>query len=167
MTSLSLKWRISLWISAVLIAVITTISIISYIEFQESHLRNIDRTLNAMANGIASILDVGSNQDKWSEEIGKVTGTSDGNSTTLYRIWMDGSSADILVRGLQNSKHSQWLRELSEENRPLVEESNFMNMGLSDNEYRVVWLRIVGMRSHTGASLTFNRAVSHQPTIGG
>jgi heavy metal sensor kinase len=141
MTSLSLKWRISLWISAVLIAVITTISIVSYIEFQESHLRNIDRTLAAMANGIASILDAGSNKDKWSEEIGKVTGTSDGSSSTLYRIWMDDLSADLLVRGLPNSEHSRWLYELSEQNRPLVEESNFMNMGFSGNEYRVVWLR--------------------------
>jgi heavy metal sensor kinase len=141
MTSVSLKWRISLWISAVLIVVITTISIVSYTEFQESHLRNIDRTLNAMANGIASILDANSNKDKWKEEISKVTGTTDESSSTLYRIWLEDSSVDLLVRSSPNSEHSRWLYELSEQNRPLVEESNFMNMGLTGNEYRVVWLR--------------------------
>ena len=57
MTSLSLKWRVSLWVSAVLVATITTISIVAYVEFKESHLRIMDRTLLAMADAIAASLD--------------------------------------------------------------------------------------------------------------
>jgi len=141
MTSLSLKWRISLWISAVLIAVIATISIEVNIEFEESHLRSIDQTLKAMANGIVSSLDTSSNKEKWTEEVSKVTGRSDENLSALYRIWLDGSSTDLLVSDAADSEHGRWLRELPEQNRPLIEESNYMNIGLSGDEYRAVWLR--------------------------
>jgi len=141
MTSLSLKWRMSLWISTVLVAVIATISVVAYLEFEESHLRSINRTLNAMANGIASILDTSSNKDKWMEEVSKVTGRFDEDTSTLYRIWLDGSSDDLLVSDAPDSEHGRWLRELSEQNRPLIEESNYVNVGHSGNEYRAVWLR--------------------------
>ncbi len=141
MTSLSLKWRMSLWISAVLVAVIATISIVAYIEFEESHLRSIDQTLKAMVNGIVSSLDSSSNKDKWAEEVSRVTGRSGENPSTLYRIWLDGSSADLLISDAPDSEHGRWLRELSEQNRPLIEESNYVNIGLSGNEYRAVWLR--------------------------
>ncbi len=141
MTSLSLKWRISLWISAVLMAVIVIISVVAYIEFEESHLRSNDRTLKAMANGIVSSLDTSSNKEKWAEEVSKVTGSSDENPSTLYRIWLDGSSVDLLTSDTPDSEHGRWLHELPEQNRPLIEESNFMNISLSGNEYRAVWLR--------------------------
>lgn len=141
MTSLSLKWRVSLWVSTVLVVVIATISIAAYIEFEESHLRSIDRTLKAMANGIVLSLDTSSNKEKWAEEVSKVTGISDENSSTLYRIWLDGASADLLVSDAPDNEHGRWLRKLSEQNRPLIEESNFVNIGLSGNEYRAVWLR--------------------------
>ncbi len=141
MRPLSLKWRISLWISAVLIAVIAIISIVAYNEFEESHLRSIDQTLNAMANGIASILNTSSNKNKWKEEVSKVTGTSEENSSILYRIWLDDSSGDLIAGDETDSEHGRWLHELSEQNKPLIEKSNFFNIGLPHNEYRIVWMR--------------------------
>lgn len=141
MRPLSLKWRISLWISAVLIAVIAIISIVAYNEFEESHLRITDQTLKAMANGIVSSLDVSSNKEKWAEEVNKVTGKTNENPSTLYRIWLDGSSADLLESDAPDSKHGRWLHELPEQNKPSLEESNFLNIGIPHNEYRVVWMR--------------------------
>jgi sensor histidine kinase regulating citrate/malate metabolism len=88
MKSLSLKWGISLWISGVLVVVITTISIVAYHEFQESHLRNIDRTLLAMANGIAASLDDHKDTEELMKEINSITGRPGWNPSTLYRIWM-------------------------------------------------------------------------------
>ena len=141
MKPLSLKWRISLWISAVLIAVIAIISYAAYAEFEESHLRSIDLTLKAMANGIVSSLDTSSNKEKWAEKVGKITVSSNENPSTLYRIWLDGSSVDMLMSDVPNSEHGHWLHELSEQNKPLLEESNFLNIGIPHNEYRAVWLR--------------------------
>ncbi len=148
MTSLSIKWRISLWISAVLLAVIATISVAAYNEFEESHLRNLNRTLDAMANGILSSLDTSSNKEKWAAEVSKVTGQTGSNPPVLYRIWLDGSSEDLLAGDapdprfcLSTEKRGGWLHNLPEQNKPAVEKNNFMNIGLPGNEYRANWLR--------------------------
>ena len=141
MTSLSIKWRISLWISTVLLVVIAIISVAAYNEFEESHLRNIGRTLDAMANGILSSLDAGSNKEKWAAEVSKVTGRTGHNTEILYRIWLDGSSEDLLAGDPPDSEYGRWLHNLPEKNRPLIEKSSFMNLGLPGNEYRAIWLR--------------------------
>jgi len=141
MTSLSLKWRISLWISVVLMVVIVTISIVAYIEFEESHLLSIDQTLKAMANGIVSSFDSSSNKEKWKEEVNRITGRSDENLSTLYRIWLDASSVDLLISHAADSEYGRWLCTLSDQDRPLIEESNYVDIGFSGDEYRAVWLR--------------------------
>jgi heavy metal sensor kinase len=141
MTSLSIKWRISLWVSAVLVAVIITICIVAYNEFEESHLRNLDQTIEAMADGIVASLDNISNRETWTEEVSKVTGSLTGNSTFFYRIWLDDSSSDLLAGQSAESEQGRWLHELSEQNRPVIEESSFVNKGIPGNEYRIAWLR--------------------------
>jgi heavy metal sensor kinase len=142
MTSLSIKWRISLWISAVLLAVIATICIGAYKEFEESHLKNINRTLDAMANGIIASLDIRSDKEKWTAEVDKVTGRNTSKPPALYRIWLDGSSEDLLASDSPNSQYSQWLHNLPQQNKPQVENHSFFNIGLPENEYRANWLRL-------------------------
>ena len=141
MTPLSLKWRISLWISAVLITVIAVISFVAYNEFKESHLRITDEALRAMVNGIVSSLDTISDKEKWAEEVKKVTGRTEENPSALYRIWLDGSSADLIVSDSRDSVYGHWLHDLSEQNKPSIEGLNYLNIGLPHNEYRAVWIR--------------------------
>jgi signal transduction histidine kinase len=141
MTSLSLKWRISLWTSAVLISVIATISIVAYIEFDESHLINMDRTLLAMANGIAASLDDFQGTEELMKKVHAVTGRPGWNPSICYRIWMDGSSTDLLASDTPNSRYGSWLRELQDQNSPSPGEPIFVNLGLPHDEYRAVWIR--------------------------
>lgn len=141
MKSLSLKWRVSLWVSSVLVAVIATISIVAKVEFEESHLRNMDRTLLAMANGIAASLEGLLDIEELMREVRSVTGRSGWNPSTLYRIWMDGSATDLLVSDTQDSKHGRWLHELPDPNNPPREYPAFVNIGQSHDEYRAVWIR--------------------------
>jgi len=141
MTSLSLKWRVSLWVSTILVVVIVTISIVAYIEFEESHLLNVDRTLLAMANGIAVSLDDFQGTEELMKEIRAVTGRPGWNPSTCYRIWMDGSSTDLLASDTPDSRYGSWLRELPDQNNPSREEPTFVNMGRPHDEYRAVWIR--------------------------
>ena len=141
MTSLSIKWRISLWISAVLIAVITIISVVAYNEFEESHLRSLDQTITAMAEGIVASLDNISNKEKWTEEVSQLTGGLDKKSSFFYRIWLDGSSSDLLTGQGPDSEQDRRLHELSEQNKPAIENYTFANIGVSGSEYRAVWMR--------------------------
>lgn len=142
MICLSLKWRVSLWVSAVLVAVIATISIVAYFEFEESHLREIDRTLLAMANGILASLGDRQGQDEFEQEVRAVTETSGPNATYFsYRIWMESSSADLLVSDAPDSEHGRWLHGLPEQNAPAQEQYVLINIGRRGNEYRVIWMR--------------------------
>jgi len=141
MTSLSLKWRVSLWVSTVLVAVIITISIVAHIEFEESHLRHIDQILTAMVNGIVASLDSHWDKEKLTEEVRMVTGRSDRNSSTLYRIWVDGSTANLLVSDGPDSERGRWLHELQAQSSPAQEQYAFMSIGIPGDEYRAVWTR--------------------------
>ncbi|MFH1718325.1 MAG: ATP-binding protein [Planctomycetota bacterium] len=141
MTPLSLKWRVSLLVSIVLVAIIATISIVAYVEFEESHLRQTDRTLLAMANGILANFNDHEDKETLMEEIRAVTGRSGRDPSTLYRIWMDGSSADLYVSDAPDSEYGRWLRELPELRGTTEENYVFVNIGRRGNEYRAVWMR--------------------------
>jgi len=142
MICLSLKWRVSLWISAVLVVVIATISIVAYVEFEESHLRQIDQTLLSMANGILASLNNHQGKEKLEQEARAVTETSGPKVAYFsYRIWMEGSSTDLLASDAPDSKHGRWLRALPQQNAPAKERYAFMNIGRRGNEYRAIWMR--------------------------
>lgn len=150
MICLSLKWRVSLWVSTVLVAVIATISIVAYVEFEESHLRQIDRTLLAMANGIMASLDDRQGAEQLDQEARAVTAASGPNAEPFsYRIWMDGSSADLLASDMPGGDRSsrgrrtagRWLRELGRYDAPAPENYVLINTGRRGDEYRAVWMR--------------------------
>ena len=142
MICLSLKWRVSLWVFSVLVAVIATISIVAYVEFEESHLREIDQTLLAMANGIMASLDDRQGQEEFEQEARAVTEISSPNATHFsYRIWMDDSSADLLASDAPDSEHGRWLRGFTEQKAPSREKYVFKNIGRRGDEYRAIWMR--------------------------
>jgi heavy metal sensor kinase len=141
MICLSLKWRVSLWVTTVLVAVIATISIVAYVEFEESHLREIDRTLLAMANGILASLDSRVGQEELAQEARAVTASGPKTASFSYRIWMEGSSADLLASDKPDSEQGGWLRKLGQQNAPVQGQYVLMNIGRPGNEYRAVWMR--------------------------
>jgi heavy metal sensor kinase len=142
MICLSLKWRVTLWVSTVLVVVIATISIVAYVEFEEFHLREIDRTLLAMANGITASLNNRQDQEQLEQEVRAVTAASGPNAAYFScRIWMEGSSADLLASDTPDSKYGRWLHGLPEQDAPAQEQYVFMNIGRSGDEYRAVWMR--------------------------
>jgi signal transduction histidine kinase len=141
MTSLSLKIRITLWVSAVIVVVIATISIVAYLDFDEAHQNSIDQTLLAMANGIVSNLDDSRSMEKLMEEFRTVTVKSGWNPYISYRIWLDGSSTDLIASDTPDSRRGSWLRELPDPNNTSQGEPMFVNLGVPHDEYRAVWVR--------------------------
>ncbi len=142
MKPLSLKWRVSLLVTIVLVAVVATISIVAHVEFQESLLRSIDQTLLAVADDILSRLDDRQDQDGLAEEVRMITVSPIRKTPVfLYRIWMDGSSKDLLSSDMPESERGRWLRELSEQNSfKRGERYIFTNTGTRGNEFRAIWI---------------------------
>lgn len=142
MICLSLKWRVSLWVSAVLVAVIVTISVVAYVEFEESHLREMDQILLAMANGIIGSIEGHQSKEELEKEIRAVTAASDSHSHDFpYRIWMEGSEVDLFTSNPPDSEYGRWLREFPGRYSVPEEEPAFVNIGRSHNEYRAIWMR--------------------------
>ncbi|MBL7185237.1 MAG: hypothetical protein ISS70_02850 [Phycisphaerae bacterium] len=141
MTPLSLRWRASLLVSVVLVAAITTISTVAYIEFEESHFHEIDLTLVAVADDILASLNDRESEEKLTEDVRTAVATFGQDDSTFYRIWIDDSSTDILVSDLPDGEHRRWLRELSDRACPLPGQSLSMNIGRRGNEHRAIWLR--------------------------
>ncbi len=123
-----------------LTSAIVTISIVAHYEFEESHLRTIDRTLQAIANGILVSLDGHQDEETFTKQLHAVTGGGSQDSSTLYRIWVGGSSADLAASDPPAGERGRWLRELPVQNGPLQGQSTFFNIGRRGNEYRAVWM---------------------------
>ena len=140
MISLSLKSRVSLIIAAVLTSATVTISVVAHFEFEESHLRTLNRTLQAIANGILVSLDDHQDEETFTKELRAVTGGGSQDSS-LYRIWMEGSPADLSASDPPASEHGRWLWDLPAQNGPLQGQSTFFNIGRRGDEYRAVWIR--------------------------
>lgn len=142
MICLSLKWRVSLWVSAVLVAVIATVSVVAYVEFEESHLRELDQTLLAMANGILASVKGYQNPEELREEVRAVTANSGLDTASFpYRIWMEDSPSDLLASDAPDSERGRWLRELPDQDGLLRDKPVFVDLARPHDEYRAVWLR--------------------------
>jgi hypothetical protein len=141
MRTLSLRWRASLLVSVVLIAAITTISAVAYVEFEESHFHEIDLTLMATADEVMASLTDRDRQEQLTEAVRKAVGTFGQDGSTSYRIWMDGSSSDLLASDPPEGEHGRWLRELSGRAFPVAGQPFLTNVGRRGNEHRAIWLR--------------------------
>lgn len=141
MNPLSLKWRVILVVVTILVATITTICIVAHAEFEESHLGIIDRTLQAITNGVLASAENTPDNKFSTEEIRAVTGANGPNSTTLCRVWTDEASADLFCSERPTDEGADWLRSLPEKERPLQGQATFFDIGRVGDEHRAMWTR--------------------------
>ena len=118
MNPLSLKWRVILVVVIILVAAITTICVVARAEFEESHLGTLDRTLQAMANGVLASAENSPGNKISVEEIRAVTGVNGRDSTTSCRIWIDGASMDLFTSDKSAGEYEDLLRSLPEQEPP-------------------------------------------------
>ena len=141
MKPLSLRWRASLLVSAVLVAAITTISTVAYIEFEESHFHEIDDDLLTAANVILASVIESESEEKMIEAARTAVGGLGQDVSAFYRVWMNDSPTGLLASDLPDGEHGRWLRELSDRAGPTADEPLLTNIGRRGDEHRAVWLR--------------------------
>ena len=163
MKPLSIKLRLSLLTSLLTLAIILVVSVVAYIEVQESLLRNIDEILRAMGEGIVATLDEHEDPDLREAEFRAIVGDGAAEGGTWCRIWAEDSEQDLLVSDLSGHIDRALLMEPPAARRPDVGVSAFFNVvgsvHLDKNyRYRVIWMRrlqdrevvnvLVGRSSH-------------------
>jgi len=160
--SLPIKWRVSLLVTAVLVAVITAASWVAYHELNESLLRDINRSLNVMAGGVLNELaDAEAEPTRGqggdlASEVQAVVGWTKHRRATCFRIWLDGNSSDVLSSDPPPSPRGRPLRDLPA--APASGKPLFFGGDVAGSPYRLVWRRqqvgpsvanvVVGLPSH-------------------
>jgi heavy metal sensor kinase len=138
---LSLKFRLSFLVSLILLATLTTISIIAYVEMEESLLRDMDRTLMAMGEGILADFDEPESPETHQAEFLSITGHAAGRHSSRYRIWLDGGQMDLFASDPPDSKYGELLLNLPVENQPEVGKFTLFNIYPENYKYRTIWMR--------------------------
>ncbi len=138
---MSLKFRLSLLVSLLLLATIATISIVAYIEVEEILLKNIDSRLKTIAGEITAKLDEPLSREARQAEFLSITAYAGGRKSAIYRIWMDGSKDTLFVSGSVADANTQLLVNLTPDSQPEVGELTYFNLDLNKYPYRAVWTR--------------------------
>jgi signal transduction histidine kinase len=141
MTKWPLKWRLSLLACLIILSAIITISFSAYIELKESLLRNIDPTLEAMADGIFADLDETEGFDTHQAKFRSITGYTGNQHFNRYRIWMDGSDKELFASESSADIQGRLLTDLPSDHQPEVGNLTFFNLDRKTHKYRVVWTR--------------------------
>jgi two-component system heavy metal sensor histidine kinase CusS len=148
MRPLSIKLRLSLLVSLVTLAVILTVSIVAYVELEESLLGNVDEVLRAMGEGVLAAFDKNENPQARAAEFQSILGTRNVKDPAWYRVWMDESDQDLFAGELPNDPYRELFLHPPGDAEPEVGESSFFNI-ISDADRdrkqacRAVWMRRV------------------------
>lgn len=164
MKPLSIKLRLSLLVSLLTVTIIVVVSVVSYVEQEESLLRNVDEILRAMGEGIAVVLDDPQDAESRKAELRSILGDPNGPSRTWCRIWADGNDSDWFVSGLTGGPHRNGFLDPPSEKRPRVGETSFLNVVDQTDQgkkapYRALWMR--RMREQTVVNVLVGRSSRH------
>lgn len=164
MKPLSIKLRLSLLVSLLTVTIIVVVSVVSYVEQEESLLRNVDEILRAMGEGIAVVLDDPQDAESRKAELRSILGDPNGPSRTWCRIWADGNDSDWFVSGLTGGPHRDGFLDPPSEKRPRVGETSFLNVVDQTDQgkkapYRALWMR--RMREQTVVNVLVGRSSRH------
>ncbi len=162
MKPLSIKLRLSLLASLLTLTIILIVSIVAYVEVQESLLRNVDEILRAMGEGIVAAFDEHENPEARAAEFRAIVGSSS-KRRAWCRIWIDGRAEDLYSNGVSDLPDRTLLTHSPSAESPAIGASSFFNIvervdGDDDHQYRVLWMRrlqdqevvnvLVGRSSH-------------------
>jgi heavy metal sensor kinase len=153
---LALKWRVSLLMAGTILLGMAFTGLAVYEEVRESLVDSMDGELQSMADGVATVLGNPPTDGAMESEVRAILGISTRREDASFRIWLDGSTADMLSSPTRPSGGPGLLASPVgwQPAPPPVGSSRFFDAGESDEPRRAVW-----MRSRLGSS-TVNVAIA-------
>ncbi len=148
MKPLSIKLRLSLLVSLVTVAVILTVSIVAYVELEESLLDNVDEVLRAMGEGVVAAFDEHEEPQARAAAFRSVIGGTNVRDPAWCRVWTDDGDRDLFASELPDGPYRELFLRPPRNAQPEVGESSFFNI-ISDvdrdrkHACRAVWIRRV------------------------
>jgi signal transduction histidine kinase len=144
---LSIRLQLSLMMTFLTLVIITALSIVAYIEFEESLLDNIDATLKAMGEGIGAELNE-EHTGNHEAELRAITGYGTSGYASQYRVWVDGSEKDMFASDSSGDPLAQGLLRPPAEEQPDVGDFSLFNVAGdagsgTEHLLRAMWMRHV------------------------
>ncbi|UCE47554.1 MAG: hypothetical protein JSW47_18390, partial [Phycisphaerales bacterium] len=92
MRSLSLKWRIGILTTSLLVVVIALLSTVAYLELKKSLFRTLDSTLSSDVDAIVALVESEDSLAEARKEIDAFLNPKNSSDLTVYRIWFEGEN---------------------------------------------------------------------------
>jgi len=142
MQPLSLKWRIGICVTALMLIIVTVISVIAYTEFQEGLFDILDHRLHSDIEALKLQLNIGDSKERIKNEI---TAMMAQNKSGGYNIWFQNGESY-----LSNSfvSDSNFIAEAKSFSPPEVGKQETFNVDYNEKPYRVIWAKYSDLSSN-------------------
>lgn len=140
MRPLSLRWRISILGTAVLVSILFVISLVAHRELRKALLGSIDRKLKVSVDATARFLASQPNApaEKLRAEINRLTSVPPSRELAACRVWRRGAPEDLLRR--LPAGDAEHFFALPDRRRPDDDgERTIFNLRIGREHYRTVW----------------------------
>jgi signal transduction histidine kinase len=158
MRSLSLKRRIGIFMTVLLVGVIGVLSAVAYVELSRSLSRTVDNTLHADVDAIVSLVESEDSLAEARKEIDAFLNPKTRSDRTMYRIWFDGqddfvAASDPLVR---------WPSDVFAVTPPApsLGEYEILNTQVDKEHYRLIWAKLPDSRQDTPTGRVINVVIA-------
>ncbi len=138
---MSIKWRIGLGVTVVLVAAIVAISAVAYEETKESLRKHQDETLRGLAGGIEFEMSRSETLKEVQNHVRAVLGTGERPGSTQYRVWREKAGGEEELARSPLASDALWEEMSRKRKRPETGKMTFLNTSGSGQEYRAGWLR--------------------------
>ncbi|UCF15310.1 MAG: sensor histidine kinase N-terminal domain-containing protein [Phycisphaerales bacterium] len=140
MRSLSLKWRIGILTTSLLVVVIALLSTVAYLELKKSLLRTLDNTLNSDVDAIVALVESEDSLAEARKEINAFLNPKNTSDQTMYRIWFEGQNDYIAA----SSSLERWPSRLFAEIPPVASVGQYetLNAQADGIHYRLIWAKL-------------------------
>jgi len=159
MTPLSIKWRIAICITVLLVCVISALSLVAYLELHETLIRDADSRLLSDAKTILAILTSEDSSEEARREIHAFLNPNAGSETTLYRVWLDQPEN---IFSASKSLGEQWASLVSlPQVRGEPEQALSWTVHMNHETYRGLWFHVQDSVTGLLAGHQINMVICH------
>jgi signal transduction histidine kinase len=140
MRPLSLKWRIGILTTSLLVLVIALLSTVAYLELRKSLFRTLDNVLNADVDAIVALVESEDSLAEARKEISAFLNPKNTSDQTMYRIWFEGENDYIAA----SSPLERWPSRAFEEFPPVPYMGQYetLNAEVEGIHYRLIWAKL-------------------------
>ena len=140
MHSLSLKWRIGICMTILLFVIIAAISVVAYIGFRKSQLRNLDNRLQSNVDAIIALIESEDSLQESRKAIHAFLNPKNDSNNSVYRIWLENEKGYFAASLSSQEWLSDFIFELAKV--PSVKKYQLINAQNEAEHYRLVWAKL-------------------------